>query len=182
MSNNPWANQINNKSFLSPSGFKFSLVKKPKVDFFCSQVSIPRINLGAAIQASYLKQIPIPGDVLSYDDLVIKFNVDEDMENYLEVHNWLTQFGFPSSVEQYQQLLNEDELNPGKQTAISGMSDASIIVYNSNYNPNIRVDFKNLFPVSLSTIEFNSQINDIQYVTAEAVFKYTIYNITKIDS
>jgi len=182
MSQNPWKNQINNKSFLSPTGFKFSLVKKPKIDFFCNEISIPGINLGVAVQSSYLKQIPVPGDVLTYDDLTLRFNVDEDMENYLEVYNWLIQFGFPSSLEQYQQLLNEDENSKGKQTAISGMSDGSLVIYNSNYNPNIRIDFKDLFPVSLSTIQFNSQVNDIQYVTAQATFKYTIYNIVKLNS
>lgn len=175
-----WDRQIKNKSFLSPTGFKFSLAKKPKIDFFCDTASIPGINLGAAIQPTYLKNIPIPGDVLSYDDLTINFNVDEDMENYLEVHNWLTQFGFPRDLGQYQQLLDEDENSAGKQTAISGMSDASLLIYNSNYIPNIKINFKDLFPVSLSAIQFETKVNDIQYVTAQAVFKYTIYEIVKI--
>jgi hypothetical protein len=175
-----WDRQITNKNFLSPTGFKFVLAKKPKIDFFCDTASIPGINLGVAIQPTYLKNIPIPGDVLSYDDLSINFNVDEDMENYLEVHNWLTQFGFPQNAGQYQQLLDEDENSDGKQTAISGMSDASLIIYNSNYNANIKVNFKDLFPVSLSAIQFETKVNDIQYVTAQAVFKYTIYEIVKL--
>jgi hypothetical protein len=175
-----WDRQITNKNFLSPTGFKFVLAKKPKIDFFCDTASIPGINLGVAIQPTYLKNIPIPGDVLSYDDLSINFNVDEDMENYLEVHNWLTQFGFPQNAGQYQQLLDEDENSDGRQTAISGMSDASLIIYNSNYNANIKVNFKDLFPVSLSAIQFETKVNDIQYVTAQAVFKYTIYEIVKL--
>lgn len=175
-----WDKQIKNKSFLSPTGFKFSLAKKPKIDFFCDTASIPGINLGVAIQPSYLKNIPIPGDVLTYDDLTINFNVDEDMENYLEVYNWLIQFGFPRDAGQYQQLLDEDENSPGKQTAISGMSDASLLIYNSNYIPNIKVNFKDLFPVSLSAIQFETKVNDIQYITAQAVFKYTIYEIVKL--
>lgn len=175
-----WDKQILNKSFLSPTGFKFSLAKKPKIDFFCDTASIPGINLGVAIQPTYLKNIPVPGDVLSYDDLTINFNVDEDMENYLEVHNWLTQFGFPRDLGQYQQLLDEDENSAGKQTAISGMSDASLIIYNSNYVPNVKVNFQDLFPVSLSAIQFETKVNDIQYVTAQAVFKYTLYEIVKI--
>jgi hypothetical protein len=175
-----WDRQITNKNFLSPTGFKFVLAKKPKIDFFCDTASIPGINLGVAIQPTYLKNIPIPGDVLSYDDLSINFNVDEDMENYLEVHNWLTQFGFPQNAGQYQQLLDEDENIDGRQTAISGMSDASLIIYNSNYNANIKVNFKDLFPVSLSAIQFETKVNDIQYVTAQAVFKYTIYEIVKL--
>lgn len=180
MSNIAWGNQISNKSFLSPTGFKFTLSKKPKIDFFCDKASIPGINLGVAMQTTYLKNIPIPGDVLSYDDLQLSFNVDEDMENYLEVYNWLIQFGFPRDAAQYQQLLNEDENSQGIQNAISGMSDGTLIIYNSNYRPNIQVNFKDLFPVSLSSLDFMSKVDDIQYLTAQVVFKYTIYEIVKI--
>lgn len=180
MAQQSWDKQISNKSFLSPTGFKFSLAKKPKIDFFCDSANIPGINLGVAMQPTYLKNIPVPGDVLSFDDLVISFNIDEDMENYLEIHNWLYQFGFPRDASQYQQLLDEDENSEGKQTAISGMSDGTLIVYSSNYRPNIQVNFKDLFPVSLTPVKFESKVNDVQYLTADAVFKYTIYEIVKI--
>jgi hypothetical protein len=175
-----WANQISNRNFLSPVGFKFSLAKKPKIDFFCDSASIPGINLGSAMQSSYLKNLPVPGDVLSFDDLEITFNVDEDMENYLELHNWLTQFGFPDNFGQYQQLLDEDENSEGVQTAISGMSDGTLIIYNSKYNPTIQVNFKDLFPVSISPLKFESKVDDIQYLMASAVFKYTIYDFAKV--
>lgn len=180
MSNSPIDRQIKNRNFLSPTGFKFTLAKKPKIDFFCDSASIPGINLGVAIQPTYLKNIPVPGDVLSYDDLILTFNIDEDMENYLEVYNWLTQFGFPSNADQYQSLLREDENSPNIQTAISGMSDGSLIIYNSNYRPIIQVNFKDLFPISLSSVQFQTKVNDIEYLTANVVFKYTIYDIVRI--
>jgi hypothetical protein len=175
-----WDKQITNRNFLSTGGFKFALAKKPKVDFFCSSAAIPGLNLGSAIQSTYLKNIPIPGDVLSYDDLTLRFNVDENLENYLEIHNWLVQFGFPDNFSQYQQLLDEDENFNGVQSAISGMSDGTLFVYNSNYNPIFQVIFKNLYPTSLSSITFDTTTTDVNYVTAEVTFKYTIYNITRI--
>jgi hypothetical protein len=180
MTSNPSLNQITNRNFLSPLGFQFSLQKKPKIDFFCTSANIPGINLGVAIQSTPLKPIPIPGDVLSYEDFTIRFNVDEDLENYLEVYNWLIQFGFPSNFSQYQQLLNEDTNSEGIQNAISGMSDGSLLVYTSNYVPNLRVDFKDLFPVSLSDIIFDSTNTDVNFVTAQVTFKYTVFNIVKL--
>lgn len=177
-----WDRQISNRNFLSPTGFKFTLAKKPKIDLFCSSAAIPGINLGVAIQPTYLKNIPIPGEILTYDDLVLSFNVDEDMENYLEIYNWLIQFGFPRDASQYQQLLDEDENSNGKQNAISGMSDGSLLIYNSNYNPIVSINFKNIFPVSLSSLQFESKVDDIQYLTAQAVFKYTIYDIVRIEN
>jgi hypothetical protein len=180
MTYSSWDKQISNRNFLSAGGFKFSLAKKPKVDFFCNSAGIPGLNLGSAIQASYLKNIPIPGDVLSYDDLTLRFNVDENLENYLEIHNWLVQFGFPNNLGQYQQLLDEDENSNGIQNAISGMSDGTLLVYNSNYNPIIKVNFKDLYPTSLGSITFDASNTDVNYVTAEVTFKYTIYNIVRI--
>jgi hypothetical protein len=180
MSLNPFLNQITNRNFLSPVGFQFILQKKPKIDFFCNNANIPGINLGVAMQGSPLKAIPVPGEILTFEDLTLRFLVDEDMENYLEVWNWLCQFGFPEDFGQYQQLLNEDENSVGVQNAISGMSDGTLLIYNSNYNPNIKVEFKDLFPVSLSSIVFDSTPSDITYASAEVVFKYTIYDIIKI--
>lgn len=171
------SNQIGNRNFLSPLGFKFVLAKYPKVDFFSNSAGIPGINLGVAVQSSYLKDIPIPGDKISYDDFSLKFFVDENLENYLQIHNWIRGLGYPQSVAEYQELLNQDEYNPGVQDASSGQSDGSLIVYNSNYHSAATVNFKGLFPTSLSTIDFDSKSTDVQYVTADVVFKYTLYDI-----
>jgi hypothetical protein len=179
MTLNPLLNQINNRNFLSNAGFKFSLAKYPKIDFFSNSAVIPGINLGVAVQPTYLKDIPVPGDKLTYDDFILDFLVDENMENYLQVHNWLRGFGYPESAAEYQELLNNDESSEGIQSAISGQSDGSLIVYNSNFNPIINVIFKNMFPTSLSTLEFDSKETDIKYVTARVSFKYTIYDIKR---
>jgi hypothetical protein len=175
-----FSNQLQNRSFLSPAGFKFILSKYPKIDFLSNEASIPGINLGVAIQPNYFKNIPIPGEKLSYDDFSLRFIVDEDLENYLAVHNWLRGFGFPSNLSEYQDLLNQETTNPGKQTASSGESNGTLIVYNSNFNPIINVNFTGLFPVSLSSINFDATVEDINYVTAEVTFKYTIYDIKPI--
>ena len=59
-------NQISNRNFLSPVGFNFILAKEPKVSFFCNSARIPEISLGTAIQPSYLKDVDVPGDKLTY--------------------------------------------------------------------------------------------------------------------
>jgi len=177
----PLQRQISNRNFLTTTGFKFTLAKYPKVDFFSNTALIPSISLGVAAQPSYLKDIPIPGDKLSYDDFSLDFLVDENFENYLLVHNWLRGFGYPFSVEEYKQLLDNDTLNPGKQNAMSGQSDGTLIIYNSNFQPIVNVSFKGLFPVSLSTIGFDAKDSNANYITASATFKYTIYDIKKLD-
>ncbi len=170
-------NQIDNRNFLSPVGFKFSLAKEPKVAFFCNSVRIPEITLSLNNQPTYLKDIDIPGDKITYGDLSLRFMVDENMENYMAIHNWLTGLGFPETTQQYKDLISivNDVTEP--QDAKRAFSDGSLYILNSNYNTTAVVKFKDLFPVSLSSLEFDATQTDIQYFTADVSFKYTVYNI-----
>ncbi len=175
---NAFANQIQNRNFLSPVGFKFTLAKEPKVSFFCTSSKIPEITLQTEIQNTYLKDIDVPGDKLTYADLYLKFLVDEDLINYMAIHNWLTGLGFPESAQDYRDLLSNKDDSTQPLDPKRAFSDGSLYILDSNYNTSAIVKFKDLFPVSLTSLNFDSTQTDIQYFTAEATFKYTIYNIT----
>jgi hypothetical protein len=173
-----FSNQLQNRNYLSPVGFKFTLAKEPKVSFFCTNSKIPEISLQTETQNNYLKDIDVPGDKLTYADLYLKFLVDEDLVNYMAIHNWLTGLGFPESTQDYRDLLtNQDDLTQPLDPK-RAFSDGSLYILDSNYNTNAIVKFKDLFPVSLTSLNFDSTQTDIQYFTAEATFKYTVYNIT----
>ena len=79
----PFASQIQNRNFLSPVGFEFSLAKYPKAAFFCNSARIPEINLGTYTQPSYLKDIDVPGEKLTYGDLNIRFLVSGTCRHWL---------------------------------------------------------------------------------------------------
>lgn len=168
------SNQISNRNFLSPVGFKFILTKAPKAVFFCNSARIPEITLETTIQSTYLKNLDIPGEKLSYGDLNLKFLVDENMENYMSIHNWLTGLGYPETTAQYEELITDDR---GMIDPKEAFSDGTLSILNSNYQEVAKVRFKDLFPISLTSLEFDSTLNDIQYFTAEVTFKYTVYNI-----
>ena len=173
-----YQNQIQNRNFLSPVGFNFTLAKDPKVSFFCNSARIPEITLSLVQQPNYLKDIDVPGGKIQYGDLSLRFLVDEDMVNYMMIHNWLTGLGFPESTQDYRDLLtNEDDLTQPLDPK-RAFSDGSLYILDSNYNINSIVKFKDLFPISLTSLEFDSTQTDIQYFTAEVSFKYTIYDIT----
>ena len=171
--------QLSNRNYLSPIGFKFIVTKVPKADFFSNSASIPGINLGFAQQPTYLRDIPVPGDKLTYQDFTLKFFVDENLENYLEVHNWLRGLGYPDSIAEFGQLKNEDKYiqDLSGRSPYNEYSDASLLIYNSSFNVIARVNFRDTFPVGLSPINFDATQDDIKYVTAEATFKYSIYDI-----
>ena len=170
--------QIANRNFLSPVGFKFSLSKFPKVDFFCNSARIPEITLGTAIQPSYLKEIDIPGEKLIYGDLSIRFLVDEQLENYVAVHNWLTGLGFPETP---QQFIDKTTDRDGLRDFQEQFCDGSLHILNSNYNDVAIVKFKDIFPTSITSLDFDATETGINYFTAEATFKYVIYSIVGTD-
>ena len=154
------------------------MAKYPKVDFFSNSARIPEISLGTATQPSYLKDIDIPGEKLTYGDLVIRFLVDEKMENYMAVHNWLKGIGFPESPSQFRdQTTNDEGIRDEKEV----FSDGSLHILNSNFQDVAIVKFQDLFPVGLTSLEFDATETDINYFTAEVSMRYTVYNIFDTD-
>ena len=173
-----FVNQIQNRNFLSPIGFKFTLAKEPKVTFFSNSARIPEIALGTAIQPSYLKDIDVPGDKLQYGDFALRFLVDENMVNYMKIHNWMRGLGYPETTKEYKDLTTNSQ---GIRDSEEAFSDGSLHILNSNYRDVAIVKFSDLFPIALTSLDFEASDTDVNYFTAEVVFKYTVYNIVKPD-
>ncbi len=179
--NNPFDKQIANRNYLSPVGFKLVISKIPKVDFLCQAANIPAISMGTAVQPTYLKDIPVPGDKPVYDDLTVRFIIDENMENYLSLNSWIVGLGYPESIRQYQQL---EDVGPKQRKRADTdpryieFSDATLQILSSNFKPNININFRDIFPISVSTLEFDASQRDYSYFTCEATFKYTLYTIS----
>ena len=181
MVGNPFDKQIENRNFLSPLGFKFTLNRAPKVAFFGNSANIPSMTLGVAVQTNYLKDIDTPGDKIVFEDFSLRFLVDENLENYMEIYNWIRGLGYPESLQEIYdfQTSNPTFQQPDK-SQMNLYSDGTLQVLTSKENPNFKVNFKDMWPYSLSTLQFDATSEDIQYFTADVVFKYTIYNITDL--
>ena len=87
--------------YASPVQFRFKCSKLPTVEFFCQTANIPGIGLGVADVDTPLKSIPFPGDKVTYQDLAISFLVDENLNNYKEIHDWIIGLGAPQNHTQF---------------------------------------------------------------------------------
>ena len=174
---------LENRNFLSPVGFKFSLKRAPGVAFFCNQANIPSMDLGIAEQPTYLRNIPTPGDKIEFGDLTLRFLVDEDLVNYMELQRWIRGLGFPESMDEFRKLEGEAVL-PGNfgQAGDNIYSDGTLQILSSNLVPSFQVVFNDMFPYTLSTVMFDATDTDIEYFTADVSFKYTIYNLTDMEN
>lgn len=174
-------NTIENRNFLSPTGFKFILNKSPKVSFMGNVVNIPDISLGIAEQSTMLRPLPHAGDKVTFGDLNLTFLVDENLENYIEIQKWIRGLGHPFSLQEINSLYRSDVYEEYVRTRIHGdvpiVSDGTLLVLTNNNTPNFKIVFYDLFPYTLSTLRFDATTQDVQYFTADVSFKYTIYNI-----
>ena len=175
--------QIENRKFLSPTGFKFNLKRSPGVAFFCNSANIPDLNFGVATQPTYLRDIPTPGDKIDFGDLQLRFLVDEDLKNYISIQHWMRGLGYPESMKEFRDLESEATMpaNFG-QDGDNIYSDGTLQILNSNLVPNFQVTFKDMFPYSLTTLSFDATDTDIEYFTADVSFKYSIYDLTDMEN
>ena len=175
MTNSAFGKQIQNRNFLSGVAFKFNLAKFPKVDFFSNSAIIPVLNLELAQQASYLKNIAVPGERLTYGDFTLRFLVDENMENYKSVYDWLTGLGFPETTKEFADIIKDSD---GQTDPKVAFCDGTLRILNSNYREVAKVKFSDLFPISLTSLDFDATNTDVQFFTAEPTFKYTLYKLS----
>ena len=188
-STSPLARQPDQLDYASPTQFRFGINQLPKVEFFTVSANLPGISAGTATYATPFKDIPTMGEKLDYSNLSISFIVDEYLENYISLHNWMIGYGFPEKREQFRTFRDVTSNTPagggtptvdriGKATADRAMySDAFLQILSNKNNPIVEVNFENVFPVSLSALEYTQNATDVEYMTASANFAYQIYEI-----
>ena len=147
-----------NKNFMSPVGFVFKIdaTNFANTEYFCTQVTMPGISLSEALVPYRGVNLAMTGDRLQFEDLAIRFNVTENMENYIEIFNWMHNIIQAPDAEGYK-------------------FDASLLIMSSHNNLLKTIKFQEVFPTSLTSVEFNSQAGDVEYLQADVSFKYTLF-------
>ena len=185
--------------YASPTQFKFNILKLPKVEYFCTSVTIPGIELSSGgTQATTLKDIPIPGNKLTYEPLQMRFIVDENLENFQEIHGWLVGLGYPRDHTEFQNLLaSGTDRFPGRGTAVKTepgkdrnatadtggtYSDATLTVLSSKNNAQVEIRFRDVYPTGLTGLQYDQQAGDVDYLTATVSFNYFVYDFASVGS
>jgi hypothetical protein len=174
-----------NLNFLAPSQFVFTMQRLGAVAFTCQTANIPNISMQASTQVSRLKDTPVPGDRVTFGDLIITFLIDENMTNFKSLADWMTQITADLDTEDYNRYINRQpgypeagnkQLKPIAPT----MTDATLTITDSNNNANVEIRFKDLFPTSLEALQFDITDTSMPYLTASASFSYSYYDMVKI--
>ena len=152
----------------------FTLRRLPELSYFCQEVSLPSISLPEATQLNPFSKIPLAGDQIDFDTLRVQFLIDEKMENYKAIHNWIIGLGFPENNSQYTSAIEGAALLGADEVAKS-YSDATLVILGNNNVPIQVIQFADCVPESLESITFTSTNQDVQYLIGSVSFRYTYY-------
>ena len=183
--------------YASPIQFRFKMTKLPNVEFFVQTANIPGITLGSTSFETPLKDIAGVGDKVTYQTLDVSFLVDENLNNYKEIHDWITGLGFPQDHKQFADVLatgsdrfsrstaSTAAVGSGKPAPLSEggiYSDATLIVLNNKNIAKTEIRFQNVYPTSLGSLSYDIKASDVDYLQVSASFNYMYYDIVQISS
>ena len=151
------SNLTDNYNFLSPTGFKFVINRNnlSNTEYFSTSVTLPSLNLGQINVPKNQYKGYLSGDI-TFDDFSIRIAIDEDMKVYKELYDWMLQ--------------NRDANSPV-------VYDATLIILTNHNLPNNKIQFTNLFPLSVSGLEFSTQATDVEYLQTDVSFRYDEFKI-----
>jgi len=162
-----------NINFLQPTGFKvvISRIEYPNLEFFAQSVQHPDVSItGPTTPYSRIGNVNLPGDTLDYGELNIQFLLDEDIESYTELYNWMLEM----VNEKYEPQQVRSTVSPNDPT----QNDIIISILTSNNTPAKRIVYKGCNPTSVTGLELNSVASTIEYLTFNASFSFTGFQFT----
>jgi hypothetical protein len=163
-----------NTNLLQPTKFLLSFDRIGSVQYFCQSANIPGMSVGEAPISNPMLDIQAPGNKMVYNKFTVKFIVDEKMDSWQQIHSWFRSMASPESFNERNTL--SERQNIYRSNKLRSYSDATLTVMSALNNPIIRVQFINMFPISLSDIDFDTTLSADTIITADATFAFDYFN------
>ena len=160
-----YQNQPQNKNNLFSTRFRMMVKRLPNTTYMCQSVLLPGLSIGVANQRTPFNTIKRPAGEVEHQNLSVSFIVDENLENWKEIRNWILQ------CSNYTDHL---EYRP-QETHFS--DDVLLTILTNTHNISHKVEFSNCFPVSLSYVEFNSAATETNILLSTVELAFTTYQI-----
>lgn len=164
-----------NLNFLAQNNYKFVLKRTPNTIWFLTKVNIPGIAVPSCPQPTPFINLTETGDHGEFKPLRVTFRVDENMQNYLEIHSWMRNIAKMDDFEEYKSLSQYPDY-----TGLGLKSEIILTILDSSRNPNMSFVFHGTFPIDLSDLEFSVDVSDIEYIVATVVFDYDNFDYTRV--
>lgn len=156
-----------NTNPLQPTKFLLTFARIPTTQYFCQEVNIPGVTLGEVDRVTPFLDMFSPGTKLKYDPLDVTFMIDEELQSWKDMYNWFTSIADPDGFE-----------GRGKNRELQNtthFSDATLTVLSALNNPLIRIEYTNVFPLTMSDVQFDTKLSSDTIITCRATFRYQSY-------
>jgi hypothetical protein len=148
-----------NSNLLSLTGFKLEInnIDFKHTQYFALSASFPAVSLPEITTAYRNSTGFVAGDKLAYDALTVRVAIDENLESYNEIYDWLRY---------------------NVENAKLKTHDITLCFLTNHNNVGRKVRFTNAFPTNLGGIEFSVQQTDVEYAAIDITFRYDWFEFT----
>lgn len=172
--------QPQNTSPLQTTKYVFVMPRINNVQYFCQEANLPGLSLPEMPRPTSVVDLYAPGNKLVYNRLSLEFIVDAELKAWMDIHDWMRELTTPVKNEEYSNLWRRTTVIDPKQMA--QYADGMLTIYSALNNPKFRIKYTNLFPTSLSDIQFSSRGSSDDILTATVDFRYDYYEIERLGS
>ena len=101
-----------NLNYLSNISFRLTMEDAPSLTWFCQGASIPGVSVDAIEIFNPHATVPVSGSKVSFEELSIRFIVDEHLKNWIEIYDRIIALGLAEGHEKYKKLKNSNTIHP----------------------------------------------------------------------
>jgi len=149
--------------------FKLTLHNYPYLEYFVQQINLPGVSIPEFVQPSYFTAIKRPATTINYEDLTVTFLVTEDLQNWLQIYDWMTRI---VPTRSFNEILQPEPLI---------YTDITLNMISNKSNRVMDVYYKQCWPKSLSGITLDTTTSDAAHITATVTFGYAGYTVIHRD-
>ena len=191
---NPDARQPTVFDYSQSNQFRINIPIFPLTEWFVVSCNVPGVTMGQGVVPTPLLDIPFIGDKLTYDQFNMTFMVDEQLKNYIELHDWLVNMAAPQKSSQFGARTSDYVVRPSQPTKfyrdgaeVTGSTsdrdlycDIELYILSSKNNPVAKITMQEAFPVTLSALDYTQQDTDLNYVQCNVSFAFMLYTIEAV--
>lgn len=157
-----------NKNYLQPTGFKFIINRQnyTNLEFFAQSVTHPGASVAPLeVPLSRIQSMPLAGDKINYGEMQLDILLDENMESYIEMQNWL------------ERMVNDGHVNSESTTKIPTYADITLMILTSHNNKNVQIRYNDCLPTNVGSIQLSANAADVRFPTFTTSFRFSSFEI-----
>lgn len=164
---------VGTPNFYAGTSVTIDIKKAPMTSLMVQEVTLPDLSTGFASQPTPFRDVNVQPDKLIIGDLRIRMKLEENLENYIEIVNWIKGVTFPKAFDQYKAA--------SAQPDGDGIySDIFVTLMTNTGNPNIEFQFLNCFPVDIGGFNVETSADEVPYISVDVTFKTNDFQIKKL--